>query len=384
MAQLLRRLLMRSFRLTQLLRQARGVLLQGKQRTLTLFVLSDALVQLLGLAAEPGVAFVGVLIEQLRGQRMRLQARGQGLLLRSQLFLLLQQFFLLRDHATDFAAQLNQFFLELIDHLLGIGLFAFIVTAKALQQRFGLVIRMLIAAADRAGLIVLQLRAQLFDTGTARQPLTLEQFASDAEGLLGDGQFGLGFHAVLGQALALLLRLELTLLQLGAALVEILLRGPQARQVFDRAQLFAVVLQQGTEQADLFGDRIRLSTGLLEQHFQLLFVRGQFLSTARGVLFQRRQFSLTLVQAVTDQHQLLQTIAIGAPGIAQRRQMHTLLKLGGDALQTLGDLSLFFLQSLNRALAILERLLGCLPGIGAAGSVLDQAGEGALLIERLT
>ncbi len=64
--------------------------------------------------------------------------------------------------------------------------------------------------------------------------------------------------------------------------------------------------------------------------------------------------------------------------------MGILLKLAGDALQAFGDFSLFFLQSLNCALAILGRLLRRLPGFGAAGGVLDQTGKGALLFECLT
>lgn len=92
-AQVLRRLLVGDFSLTQLLRQTRRVLLQCKQGALALFVLGDALVQLLALATEPGVAFVGVLVQQLCRQRMRIKAWGQGLLLGSELFLLLQQLF---------------------------------------------------------------------------------------------------------------------------------------------------------------------------------------------------------------------------------------------------------------------------------------------------
>ena len=170
---------------------------------------------------------------------MRFKAWGQGLTLGRQLFLLLQQFLLPSNHPTDIGAQLGEFFLQLIDGLLRAGLLAFIVTAEALQQGFRLVIRMLVAATHRARLVVLQLRAQLFDTGTAGQTLAFEQFAGDVEGLFGDGQFGLGFHPVLGKALAFVLRIELTLLQFGTALVQLLLTGPQARQVLDGAQLLA-------------------------------------------------------------------------------------------------------------------------------------------------
>ena len=258
------------------------------------------------------------------------------------------------------------------------------MATEALQQRFRLVIRVLIAATHRARLIVLQLRAQLFDTGTARQTLTFKQFAGDVEGLLGDGQFGFGFDAVLGQALTLLLRIELALLQLGAALVQILLSGPQPRQVFESAQLFAVVLQQRAEDAYLLGDGIRFGACLFEQHFELLLLAGKFFSAARGVLFEVGQFGLTFVQAITNQHQLLETIAIGIPRIAQWRQMSTLFQLSGDALQAFGDLALLILQGLNRALAVGAGLLRSGFGLSAHGHIFGQTGEGALLFEGLT
>ena len=86
---------------------------------------------------------------------MRVQAGGQGLLLRCQVLLLLQEFLLLGDQATDYAAQFVEFFLEGVDGFLRGGLLVVVVTAEALQQGFGLVIRMLVAAANRAGLIVL-------------------------------------------------------------------------------------------------------------------------------------------------------------------------------------------------------------------------------------
>ncbi|MNH89104.1 hypothetical protein D3C81_623010 [compost metagenome] len=378
------RLLVRGFGVAQLLSQARRILLQGEQGGLSLLILADALVQLAVLLGEPGVTFGGVLIQQCGGQRVRFKAWRQGLLLGRQLLLLLQQLLLLGDQATDFRTQFSELFLEQVDGFLRVGLFAFIMAAKALQQRLGLMIRMLVAAADRARLIILQLRAQLLDTGTARQPLAFQQFAGDAEGLLGDAQFRLGFYPVLSQPLAFLLRVELTLLQLGAALVQFLLAGPQPRQVFDGAQLLAVVLQQAAENADLLGDGIRFGAGFLEQHFQLLFLRREFLCRARGVLFEAGQFDLAFIQSVADQHQLLQAIAVGVPGIAQRCQMDTLLQFGGDALQVPGDLGLLIEQVLNRALALGAGLLGTLLCLGAEGGVFGQTGEGALCFEGLT
>ena len=148
------------------------------------------------------------------------------MLLSRELFLLLQQFFLLSNQAADFGTQIGEFFLEQVDGFLSVGLFAFIMPAEALQQGFRLMIRMVRAATNRARLIVLQLRAQFFDTGTARQTLTLQQFAGNGQGLFGDAQFGLGLHPVLGQTIAVLLSGELPLLKLGTALVQFLLAGP--------------------------------------------------------------------------------------------------------------------------------------------------------------
>ncbi|MNF74707.1 hypothetical protein D3C84_567470 [compost metagenome] len=213
-------------------------------------------------------------------------------------------------------------------------------------------IRMLGAAADRARLIVLQLGAQLFNTGAAGQTLTLQQLAGDAQGLFGDRQFMLGLHAVLGQAFTVLLRRQLTLLQFSAALVQFLLAGPQPCQFFEGAQLLAVVLQQAAKNLDLFGYRFGLGAGLFVEHFQMLLLRGQFFGGAGGAEFQRGQFGLAFVQAVAHQHQLLQAIPVSVPGIAQRCQMSALLKLGADPLQALGNQLLLFEQALNRGLSL--------------------------------
>ncbi|MOA63521.1 hypothetical protein D3C78_1892750 [compost metagenome] len=67
-------------------------------------------------------------------------------------------------------------------------------------------IRMLDAATDRARLIVLQLPAQLFDAGTARQALAFQQLQRDLQSLLGQRQLGPGLHAFAGQALAFVVR----------------------------------------------------------------------------------------------------------------------------------------------------------------------------------
>jgi hypothetical protein len=85
----LRRLLARRFGTAQLMLEARGVLLQGEQGGLPLFVLGDALVQLSVLLRQPGIALVRVLRQQLRRQRMGVEAWRQGLLLSGELLLLL-------------------------------------------------------------------------------------------------------------------------------------------------------------------------------------------------------------------------------------------------------------------------------------------------------
>ena len=147
--------------------------------------------------------------------------------------------------------------------------------------------------------------------------------------------------------------------------------------------MLAVVLQQVAEQLDLFGHGFGFGTGLFVEHFQLLFLRGQRFGCACGALLQGGQFGLALVQAIADQHQLLQAIAVGVPGLAQRRQRRALFKLPGDALQAFGNLFLLVEQALNRALALSAGQFGLLLEIGAEAGVLDQAGEGALRFEGL-
>lgn len=63
--------------------------MQGQQGVLALLVLGDALLQLLQLPLQPGIALGRVLVQQLGAQGVGLQARSQGLLLGGQLFLLL-------------------------------------------------------------------------------------------------------------------------------------------------------------------------------------------------------------------------------------------------------------------------------------------------------
>lgn len=139
----------------QLLLQAPGILLKVEQGALALFVLADTLRQLRQLLGQPSAAFGGILIEQRSGQWVRLQAGCQAVLLGRQQLLLLQELFLLGNQAADFATQLGEFFLERVDRFLRCRFFVFIMAAEAVQQRFGLVIRVLMAAAHRARLVIL-------------------------------------------------------------------------------------------------------------------------------------------------------------------------------------------------------------------------------------
>jgi hypothetical protein len=111
---------------------------------------------------------------------------------------------------------------------------------------------MLVAAADRARLVILQLRAQLFDTGTARQTLALQQFAGDVEVCSATLRSALALTRP-GSGVPFLLRGELALLQLGTAFVQVLLAGPQARKVFDGAVACGCPAT-GCPNADLLGD----------------------------------------------------------------------------------------------------------------------------------
>ena len=157
-----------------LLLQMGRFFLQGEEGVLALFVLADAVLQLLQAQGQPVLAPGRVLGLPLLMQRMYGKARGQGLLLLMDTLLLKQEFFLLGNQAADFFAQLGKVFLESVDHHTGAGLFLFIVASQALQQGFGLMIRVFGTATHRAGLVILQLPAQFFDAGAAGQALAFQ------------------------------------------------------------------------------------------------------------------------------------------------------------------------------------------------------------------
>ena len=367
----------------QLLRQARGVLLQSEQGALALFVLAEVLVQLSILLGQPGLTAARVLRQQRGCQRMGCQAWGQALLLGEQLFVLLQQFFLLGDHTADFGPQFGEGFLEQVDGLLGSGLFAFIMSTQALQQGFGLVVGVLDTATHRAGLIVLQLPAQLLDTGAAGQALALQKRLGDRQCLLGHGQVGLGFYAFAGQAFAFALGAVQALLQGLPAGIQLLLVGPQPRQLFHRPQLLAVVLQQAAENLDLLGDCLRLDVGFAVQHLQLLTLFFQAAGAGAGLLLQPQQFRLTLFEAIAHQHQLLQALAVQVPGVADRRPLQAVLQLAGDIDQAFGHLLLLFEHLGDGVLALQARLFGGLLEFCRRVDRLGQSRQVALFLECL-
>ena len=157
---------------------------------------------------------------------MSLETRGQGVLLCGQLFLLVQELFLLSDQPTDAGAQVDQLFPQDIYGFQGVGFFAFVMPGQALQQGFRLMVRMLATATDRARLVVLQLFAQLLDTRAAGEALTLQQLLGDCQGLLGDLEFILGLNPLAVEVLALLLGVLLFLCKRQRTGVEFLLLCP--------------------------------------------------------------------------------------------------------------------------------------------------------------
>jgi len=157
-----------------LLLQVGRFLLQAKQDVLTLLVLADAVLQLVQAQGQPLCALVRVLGLPLLMQWMRFKARREGLLFFNEVLMLHTQFLDLRFHCAEFIAQLIQCFFKPVYGLTGVGFFPFIVAGQAVQQGFGLVVGVFVAAAYRAGLIVLQLFAQLFNAGATGQALALQ------------------------------------------------------------------------------------------------------------------------------------------------------------------------------------------------------------------
>ncbi len=109
------------------------------------------------------------------------------------------------------------------------------------------------------------------------------------------------------------------------------------------------------------------------EQFELRALLAQLLGGAAGALFQGRQFGLALVQAIADQHQLLQAFAVGVPGVAQGGEGDAVGQLPGDPLQAFAHQALFFQQLLDALLALGAGLLGAAAlGLGL-GQALPQA-----------
>lgn len=179
-------------------------LLQGEQGALALLVLTDFFFKTPQLAVEPGAAGLVVLRGEGRPQAVRLYLGHQRLQLFAQLLLLLLVVLELSvDHA-QLGTQLYQLAAEGFDLLLRGVYFGLIVATQALQQRFGLMERVLGAAAHGARFAIAQLAAQFFDAGIARQALAFQQLAGEVQRLLGGFQLGLGGGAFGNQLLALL------------------------------------------------------------------------------------------------------------------------------------------------------------------------------------
>ncbi|RMN08849.1 hypothetical protein ALQ65_05500 [Pseudomonas syringae pv. coriandricola] len=287
----------------ELLLQAGRVFLQGQQGLLALLVAGDDVVQLAQLLAQPGVTLVCIAVQQLSGERMSLKVWCQCLVTLNQLIVLAQQFFLPGDHAANLFTQLIALLGQQVHSLLRAGLLAVVVPSEAFQQRFRLMPGVFDAAAHRAGLVILQLHAQFFDTGTARQTLTFQELPGDAQGLFGDGQFVANADAFAVELVALLLGALLLLRQISELTVDVLLAGPQAGQLFEGALLFAIVLQQAAENLHLLGHRFDFAIGFPVEQFQCVALLGQLLIGFAGALLQGRQFLLPVLEPVGDQGQ---------------------------------------------------------------------------------
>ncbi len=254
---------------------------------------------------------------------------------------------------------------------------------EAFKQRFGLMPRMFDAAADRAGLVVLQLHAQFFDTGAAGQALAFQQLPGDRQGLLGDGQFVTNPQAFAVELFALLLSALLLLGQISKLAVEVLLAGPQASQFLKRALLFTVVLQQAAKNLHLLGHGLDFAVGFAIEQFQRAALLAQLLVGDAGALLQRWQFTVPVLEAVGDQRQGFQAVAPGVPGLSQRGQLAAALQLFGNPFKALRNLLLLVEQGLQAGLTFSTQLPGVLMQVAGLGQFLGQVIKGVLGIKRL-
>ncbi|MNJ41085.1 hypothetical protein D3C77_359940 [compost metagenome] len=296
-----------------------------------------------------------------------------------QLLLLVQVLLDLAVDAAQLCTQFVELLLQRIDFLLGVALFVLVMPTQALQQGFGLMVGMFLAATHRAGLVVLQLCAQRFDALAAGQALALQQLPGDVQRLLGSGQPGLAVEAFADQLLALLEGALLALAQGRETLVQLVLLAPEPAECFHLALLLAVFLQQLAQQTDLLGQGVGLGLGFVVEQGDGGTLLLQRLTRLGRPLLQAGQLRAALVEAVAQLHQLLQAIAVGVPGFAEAGEGSTLRQLLADLAEALLGQSLLFEQVGQLLLTLAAGKFRLqLEGL-ATGQFLGQARQGVLL-----
>ncbi|MNT48117.1 hypothetical protein D3C72_1848800 [compost metagenome] len=142
----------------------------------------------------------------------------------------------------------------------------------------------------------------------------------DRQGLFGSGQLVLAVEACTDQLFALFEGGLLALAQGGLALFQFLLLMPQVAECFHLALLLAIFLQQLAEQTDLFSQGVGFSLGFVVEQGKGGALLLQCSIGLLDPLLQTWQFGASLIQPVTQLHQLLQAVAVGTPGVTQACQ----------------------------------------------------------------
>ena len=212
-------------------------------------------------------------------------------------------------------AQTDQGLSQPLEGLLGADLLLVVVFTEGGEQLLGMVIGMLLAAADRTGLAVHQAGAQLLDAGAAGQTLALEQLAGDLQGLLRR------LH-LLGALAALSFQVEQCLLLLDHTLVEFAQASSQAGALVEGLLPFLVerllsfqaiglpaqfvqACRQVVRLAAMEGGPLRL------QAFE------RFPGVGQG-FFQLGELRLAFERALATLHEGGELALVGRPGVAER------------------------------------------------------------------
>ncbi|MCY1406157.1 hypothetical protein D9M71_214150 [compost metagenome] len=182
------------------------------------------------------------------------------------------ELFLLFDQPLHLGPQFGQAVGQLLYGLPRALFFTGIMAAEGLQQCVGPVPGMLGAATDRAGLIVLQLAAQLLDAGAAGQALALKNLQGDAQCLLGSLVLGFNGHPFTGAQFPLFAGLLLGQAQGLQALFQFLATLPVALQFFEAAQLQAAFLQVSGQGLQALANLLGQAVSLAIQGIELLLV----------------------------------------------------------------------------------------------------------------